>query len=65
MFVIGRSPGGSSFLSDVEVIDLADPNSTCDTVDYYPVKDGSMAVGLVNGLVKSCGGYHDTYQCFD
>lgn len=52
-------------ISSVELVDLEDPSNSCYLADY-PLKDGEMAVGLVSGLVKSCGGSQDyTDACYD
>ncbi len=54
-----------SYLSSVEVVDLENPSSTCNLINDYPVEEASMTVGIIDGLLKSCGGNYDTYACYD
>ncbi len=63
LIVIGGENNG--FLSSVEVIDLENPSNTCNFIADYPVEDSSMAVGIIDGLIKSCGGEYDTDDCYD
>ncbi len=53
------------YLSNVEVIDLENPTNICNMIADYPVEDGGMTVGLIDGLIKSCGGFHDIDDCYD
>ncbi len=52
-------------MNKVEGIDLNDPSKTCEPISDYPYDDGDMTVGLVDGLVKSCGGILNTRNCYD
>ncbi len=56
---------GGPYLSSVEVIDLENPSSSCGQINDYPMVDTGMAVGIFDGLIKSCGGYHDLDYCYD
>ncbi len=49
----------------MEVIDLENPSNTCSLLADYPVREDSMAVGIIDGLIKSCGGGYDTNDCYD
>ncbi len=51
-------------LSSVEGIDLENPSKTCNLIADYPVNESGMAVGLIDGLIKSCGG-SDTDDCYN
>ncbi len=46
------------------MIDLENPSNTCNIADY-PVEDASMTVGLIDGLIKSCGSTYDRDDCYD
>ncbi len=52
-------------MTSVEVIDLENPSSTCNLISDYPVEDAYMAVGLIDGLIKSCGSIFDSDECYD
>ncbi len=56
---------GGEYLSSVEVVSLDNQTSTCTPVSDYPVGDFGMAVGIVDGLVKSCGSFLDSENCYD
>ncbi len=51
------------------MIDLADPTNTCVAIADYPIALGYSSLGLVDGVVKSCGGFdeigHNVDNCFD
>ncbi len=47
------------------MIDLENPSSTCSMINDYPTRDYGMTVGIINGLIKSCGSWHDTDNCYD
>ncbi len=64
LIVIGGY-NNSSYLNSVEVVDLENPSNTCNFISDYPVEEGSMTVGINDGLIKSCGGNHDTDDCYD
>ncbi len=51
-------------LNSVEVIDLKNSSNSCYLQDY-PKKDSRMTVGLIDGLIKSCGSYSDADRCYD
>ncbi len=63
LIVIGGYNNG--YLSSVEVIDLENPSNTCNTIADYPVKESGIAVGFIDGLIKSCGSSDDTADCYD
>ncbi len=48
------------YLSSVEVIDLENPTNTCNLIADYPVAHAGMTVGIIGGLIKSCGSSSDT-----
>ncbi len=53
-------------MSSVEVIDLENPSSKCNQINDYPIEEASMTVGIIDGLIKSCGGNHnDIEDCYD
>ncbi len=60
--VIGGNNGGD--LEVVEVIDLDDPNKTCDVIANYPIPCDFLTVTLINGVVKACGG-DGSEDCYD
>ncbi len=64
LVVIGGWYDGS-YLTSVEVIDLENTSNTCNLINDYPVEDSGMAVGLIDGLIKSCGSTFDTSDCYD
>ncbi len=50
----------------VEVIDLESTTSVCNHLSDHPDVDGGLtAVAVINGAIKSCGGYDDTNLCYD
>ncbi len=49
----------------MEVIDLENPTNTCNLLADYPADENGMTVGLIDGLIKSCAGLHDTDDCYD
>ncbi len=61
--------GSDDWIDNVEVIDLADPTSSCEPIENYPLLADRMAVGFVDGVVKSCGGYvgngNNIHLCYD
>ncbi len=63
LLVIGGN--NDSPLSSVEVIDLESPTNTCNPLSNYLKEDLGMTVGIVDGLIKSCGSDYDTYYCYD
>ncbi len=64
MIVIGGS-NSEGELSDVEVIDLENPYSTCSLIPDYPNDDGGMVVGFFNWTIKACGNIDDIDSCYD
>ncbi len=62
LMVIGGYNRGT--LNTVEVVNLDDPIATCDLVANYPTVIEQLTVGLVNGVVKACGGCN-TDNCYD
>ncbi len=52
--VIGGKDG--SQLDVVEVIDLDDPDKSCEPAANYPTATQDVTVKLVDGVVKACGG---------
>ncbi len=52
-------------MSSVEAVDLEDPTTSCQLIADYPEENAKMAVGLFDGLIKSCGGEFDTDACYD
>ncbi len=61
----GYNPDLGGDLSSVEVIDLADSSSTCEAIVDYPGASGGLAVGILNDMVKVCGNYRDSNECYD
>ncbi len=61
--VIGGKDG--SQLDVVEVIDLDDPNTSCEPVANYPTATEDVAVKLEDGVVKACGGVSTSRDCYD
>ncbi len=53
LVVLGGMVGG--FHKRVEVINLANPTSSCNNLADYPHRDRGMTVGLIDGKIKSCG----------
>ncbi len=49
----------------MEVIDLENPSSTCNLIDDYPVDESYLTVGIIDGLIKSCGSWSDSDDCYD
>ncbi len=47
------------------MIDLENPSNTCNLIADYPVEYTGMTIGLIDGLIKSCGGDQDTDYCYD
>ncbi len=64
LIVIGGNYDGSD-LNSVEVVDLENPSNTCNLVTDYPLNDRGMTVGIVDGLIKSCGSEYDKEECYD
>ncbi len=52
-------------MSSVEVIDLENPSNICSMIEDYPVENGGMTLGLIDGLLKSCGSGYDIEDCYD
>ncbi len=67
LIIIGgyNSDDYDGYLSNAEVIDLESSSSTCDPIADYPVNDTGMAIGIIDGLIKSCGSQYDSDICFD
>ncbi len=65
LIVFGGYNVDNGYVSSVEVIDLENPSSTCNMIADYPVEETGMTVGLIDGLIKSCGSDHDTDDCYD
>ncbi len=65
LVVIGGWNHNLGELDTVEVIYLANPSSICQPLRNYPIGDHGMAVGLIDGLIKSCGSTEDTDICYD
>ncbi len=55
----------SGYINSIEVVDLANPNINCFAIDDYPRSAGGMAVGVIGGIIKSCGSLTDTVECYD
>ncbi len=53
------------YLNSVEVIDLKNPTNTCNMIADYTFKHAGMTVGIIGGLIKSCGSSYDTNDCYD
>ncbi len=49
----------------MEVVDLGDSSIDCDSLSDYPDNDYGMTLGVIGGLVKSCGSYSSTNDCYD
>ncbi len=49
----------------MEAVDLANPTTTCNLTSNYPFPTSGLAVGIIDGLIKSCGGSTDTEECYD
>ncbi len=64
LMVIGGYDG-EDYLDVVEVVDLDDPNKTCQLVESYPEVTELLTVGLVDGVVKACGGMSSERDCYD
>ncbi len=47
------------------MIDLENPSSTCEPIPDYPKAAGGMALGIIDGKIKSCGDNWETYACYD
>ncbi len=65
MIVIGGYNSEDGNLNSVEVIDLENTTNNCNMIADYPVEDSGMTVGLIDGLIKSCGSVDDTDDCYD
>ncbi len=65
IFVLGGYHTNLGHVHSVEVIDLENRTNVCNGVANYPVNEYEMTVGLVDGLIKSCGSYYDTAECYD
>ncbi len=66
LIVIGGYNAELGYLmSSVEVIDLENPSNKCNLIADYPVDDTGMTVGLIDGLIKSCGSMEDKDDCYD
>ncbi len=54
-------------MSSIEIIDLENLSKNCTVPNDYPVEDTGMAVGIIDGLIKSCGskGKVDNADCYD
>ncbi len=54
-------------LSRVEAFDLEDTSTrTCQPITNYPQTQYGMAVGVMQGVIKSCGGYKEPkIACYD
>ncbi len=66
LIVIGGYNGELvSALSSVEAIDLENPYTTCNLISDYPIEDSGMAVGIIDGRIKSCGSSYDRNDCYD
>ncbi len=61
--VIGGYDG--NYLDVVEVVDLEDPNKTCELVTNYPIATAYVTVALVDGITKACGGELSAIDCYD
>ncbi len=47
------------------MIDLENPSKTCNSLEDYPVEDCILAVGFIDGTIKSCGSGFDSVNCYD
>ncbi len=53
-------------IARVEIFDLEDPSRTCNAISDYPEQKKGMAVGVINGVLKSCGGSPSPHDdCYD
>ncbi len=51
-------------MSSVEMIDLETQN-TCSQINDYPIEDAGMTLGIIDGLLKSCGSLSEGDYCYD
>ncbi len=56
---------GGYEIASIEVFDLGNPANTCEPIADYPIPTHDMALGVMDGLIKSCGGEIDTDECYD
>ncbi len=53
-------------INKVQVIDLEDESKTCNRLSDYPINQSAMTVGVINGVIKSCGGNQEpSDSCYD
>ncbi len=64
LVVIGGYNGND--LSRVEVFDLLDASKNCSQISDYPTGKYEMTVGVMQGVIKSCGGWTSPNDvCYD
>ncbi len=60
--------GGQNYYTPVhhvEGFDLTSNETSCAPLSNFPGSRGGMAVGVIDGLIKSCGHDDDYRECFD
>ncbi len=63
LFVVGGYNG--SRLARVEVLDLEDESKLYKNAKFYPIRNYGMTVGVMDNIVKSCGGAFRSVTCYN